>query len=364
VRGYLSTADDTFLIFGETASSRSSVAEVAVATGTIVWQRDDIFTQRPVFFDEPGGALAMSGHQQPVADTDTTVILYVSAEGPVKLNRSTGAVIWRVTALGNHDPPALRAGYEGMLLDEGVLYVPYDNRRLAAIDAATGEVRWSMELPNRVQSLSMTSRGLVVYGARPAGGGQYLGAIDVRTGAFQWPEWFNHSRSRYTIEDDALILMGRNHTLVSIDIASGAIRELGTFAFEQGDPDFVEVREAGLLLVSTHELTRIDENGAVAYQRKFSNPGGGLLGVLRTLRGLDRPEQATGLARDNVYVFTNDPDTAGRRGHSLVKVHKDTGTEVSRIWFEDKDPEYVGDPDADVVYVKRGNKELAALRFP
>src|SRR3989441_4958538 len=50
---------------------------------------------------------SLSGHQPPLVDSDTTLILYISKDGPFRIHAKTGQLLWRVDQLKGEDPPTL-----------------------------------------------------------------------------------------------------------------------------------------------------------------------------------------------------------------------------------------------------------------
>lgn len=88
----------------------------------------------------------------------------------------------------------------GLALVDGVLYAESFDRRLTAIDARTGAIRWSAPLPNVAMTTPIVADGLAIVGTGTARvayaslervvwgrpGGDDVIAFDVRTGRERW----------------------------------------------------------------------------------------------------------------------------------------------------------------------------------
>src|SRR2546426_3173505 len=111
-RGWLSLpGEDTLLLmYGRTAESATTLMAVELATGKVRWRQDHLFGLEPKVFGT-GGVSYLFGHQPPLPDTDTTFVLYLSADGPIRVHARTGALVWRTEAFGEAKVPTLRDGY-------------------------------------------------------------------------------------------------------------------------------------------------------------------------------------------------------------------------------------------------------------
>ena len=78
--------------------------------------------------------MPVEGNQQPVFDGENTAVLYLTQEGPVKIDLSTGQKLWVSDKLKGKEPPAPRNGYAPIVKGENVVFVPY-GKSLQALDA-------------------------------------------------------------------------------------------------------------------------------------------------------------------------------------------------------------------------------------
>ena len=96
------------------------------------------------------------------------------------LDAATGATLWGPIPLGGvyH--------FAGLTADSEAVYSLNHNGRLQSYDQATGQLRWSTDLPGQrsFDSPPTVSGGLVYTGG--AGQGSTLYAVDSRTGAVRW----------------------------------------------------------------------------------------------------------------------------------------------------------------------------------
>ena len=94
VRGYFDVPElNVMLLYGETPESDKTLAAVHIETGELVWRQDDLFDKKPEI-EKVDGISTAWGSQPPLMDTDTTLVLYISKDGPIKLDARTGQKLW------------------------------------------------------------------------------------------------------------------------------------------------------------------------------------------------------------------------------------------------------------------------------
>src|SRR5207237_2569201 len=95
---------------------------VEIETGRVRWHLDNLFAERPLTFEVECCAGrkfgAIEGNQAPLF-ADSTLVIWMSEDGPIALNINTGAVLWRGTSLKGKHPPAAREGYGRMMAAHG-----------------------------------------------------------------------------------------------------------------------------------------------------------------------------------------------------------------------------------------------------
>ena len=132
--------DTLVLLSGRTTQSASTLLTVELGTGTVRWRQHGLFTVPPKVFGTKGVSYLL-GHQDPLGDTDSTIVLYLSTEGPIRLDARTGSLLWRADLLRDAKIPARRDGYARMRYRDGVLFVPSE-KRLVALNATDGRLTW------------------------------------------------------------------------------------------------------------------------------------------------------------------------------------------------------------------------------
>jgi hypothetical protein len=136
VRGYFDVLPhNMMLLYGESEESNKTLIAVDLQSGDLRWSQGDLFDKKPKL-EETDGIHTLIGHQPPLLDTDSTMILYISKDGPIRIHVETGEKLWWADALKGKDPPMLSRWYEYLMLIDGVLLVPYE-KKLMALDSHT-----------------------------------------------------------------------------------------------------------------------------------------------------------------------------------------------------------------------------------
>jgi outer membrane protein assembly factor BamB len=405
VSGYLSVIEhNLLLLYGESDRSKHALCAVGLDNGELKWIQGSLLDTKPEAAETEGGH-ALSGHQAPLLDTDSTMILYLSKDGPIRIHVRTGERVWRASALKGKDVPLLSRWYAPLMLVDGVLLVPYE-QRLMAIDARTGDPIWDRDkkFKSPIAQMVRTLQGLVVRGARPLDQEQkplgmpdaFIDLIDLKTGASIWAKPFDgmkdESIARFLVTPEA-VYFGDKQTFYRIGLTDGAFRELATYKFEGGEePAFLAQRSDGFLLVSDHNLMILDERGALRRHAYFPAPGSSLLskigkGLLFVASAASQSAAADARQRGGFYatfdynpfikqrlqqsadagehsfIYTREPGDGGREGFSLVKVRRADLKEVGRIWIDERSPDYLVDEVTGTMFLRRGEREVRALRF-
>jgi putative pyrroloquinoline-quinone binding quinoprotein len=406
VGGWVSVAEhNLLLLYGESDRSKQALCAVGLDSGAVKWCQGALFDAKPEA-GEPDNGHTLSGHQAPLLDTDSTMILYFSKDGPIRIHVRTGARLWQASALKGKDVPLLSRWYAPLMLVDSVLLVPYE-QRLMAINARTGERIWDREkkLKSPIAQLAVTPLGLVVRGARPLDQENkplgmpdaFIDLIDLKTGASIWAKPFDkmkdESIARFLVTPDA-VFFGDNGTFYRINLADGTYRELSSYKFEGGEePASLEQRGDGFLLLSEHNLMLLDQRGAPGRRVYFPAPGSSLLskigkGVLFVASAASQAAAADARQRHGgftasfdynpfikqrlqqsvdvgaySFIYTREPGDSGREGFSLVKVRRSDLKEVERLWIDERSPDYLVDEVSGTVFLRRAEREVRALRF-
>ncbi len=90
VRGYLLVPQhDMLLVYGETPGSKRTFVAVELTTGEVRWGQDTLLQENPKL-QRGHGIHSFAGHQPPLLDSDTTFILNISKDGPLRIDSRTG----------------------------------------------------------------------------------------------------------------------------------------------------------------------------------------------------------------------------------------------------------------------------------
>src|SRR2546425_457054 len=154
-RGWLPSpnADTAIIMLGHTKASPSTLIALDLATGHIRWRQDSAFSAEPKVF-QSGGVTYLFGNQSPYDDSDTTLVLYLSTDGPIRLDART---VWR-------EPVELKnATWDELRGDTD--YVVGD-KRVVAIGIADGNVRTITDVKfkedEQPTSFTVWRQGLIV----------------------------------------------------------------------------------------------------------------------------------------------------------------------------------------------------------
>jgi tetratricopeptide (TPR) repeat protein len=308
--------------------------------------------------------------QWPLFDTDSTLVLYVSKDGPIKVHAETGELLWRAASLDDRDVPKWWEGYADILLEQDVLYVPSE-KGVMALDASDGSALWDSvpRLRNRPVQMELTPRGLLIRGAWWKDGllndNSFLILLDPGTGATLWPaEYRDFKTTTDFIVSGDTIFVASEHKLLALNLVDGTARQLTDFDFENDEaPQQFQLLDDGFSLASVHNVMFVTPDGEQQFHDYYPAPGKSFWETMQTggWRSADRP--GTGMTELDTYMYTKAHDPTDLEGYSLVKVRLGTGLEEGRIWLDERNPDYLLNPAPSTIYFKRDKKELDAFSF-
>jgi hypothetical protein len=379
------------LVYGKRPDDGSTLLAADLESGAVLWRQDGLFEAAPEPVGAPGppqSKKTMLGHQPPVFDSDTSMVLYVSEDGPVKVDLRTGSLLWRANGFRGKDPPAPVRGYAVMVYANGILYVPSE-KRLTAVDLRDGRILWDRtNLKSKPQQLAWTSSGLVVRVP-------HIDLFDPHTGASRWPKPFTdlkHS-TQFVVRGDRVYVAAHGR-FYGIDLTDGSATELSQYKLRGADqPEALDMLPNGFVVRTAQNVIVLDMAGAPKHHLYYPPPKRSALARAAIVAAavaiiyvaysapssadptpspqpylildpiVSKRYGASRKAREHYYVLTVVADASDRKGPGLVKLNLITGKEVGRLWLGDRTPLYEVDPIEGIVFFKEGKRELAAFKM-
>lgn len=389
--------------------SKSVMVGVDIASGEMKWQQDALFAKPVQLFEVRGSGkvfkrMSVEGNQPPVFDTDNTAVLYLTEEGPVKIDLTTGKKVWVADKLKGKNPPALRHGYAPIVKGPGVVFVPY-GKSLQAIDANTGVALWKEDhdFKSPVAQMELLPHGLIVRGQPVLNdkgkmvGKPFIDLLDPKTGLSVWKKPFKDldDATTFDVKGDQLFIAADGE-LFSIQIADGSSKAVAKYKFKGSEvPTTLEVVDGDYLLSSSQNMMLLDGNGGQKYHCYYAAPGASGWAKLASTAAIMAVNAASAAsAHSRAYatgetqhytLITGNPtlskrfkastnahsycsiltnlEAEGRKGAGLVKIEKSTGKEAARVVLGDKTPEYEMDAIEGRVFFMKSEKEIVCYKF-
>lgn len=379
---FLFPQNDVLIIYGKMAKKPKDKVVIAVKTetGELVWIQRDFFGQKdpPLLLigDNEHSKKSIFGHQRPLFDSDSTMIIFMTKNGLQKFDLRTGNLIWK-SAVKTGEPPITRYGYARMLLDEGegVVYTAYD-KKLCAFSTKDGNSLWRDELKFKgiVRQMTLLKGRLIVLRGknREGKGKQEISAHNPTTGQVIWDMPFKKLKnaSRFRLHNDHIVLAG-NKKLYLINSLNGEYSTLANDIEFRGkeSPNWLELRNGSYLLMSSQNVMLIDGDGNTKYHSYNKAPGTGFFSTLGDLFTLKITSsmigvgfRATSITRDNIYMSADIKNSEGK-GRGLVKINKDSGETEKSIIFGTKTPKFRINYAKDLLYFQSGKKTISCYEF-
>ncbi len=395
MRGFAAIPErNLLLVYGIGADRAFRLVAASLDSGIVRWRDDTLFSQVP---DLPRNwkELSVTESQPLLLDSDTTLVLFPSRGGVMRLDTRTGALLWRADSLARVDAPVAPWGYAHLVLDSSVVLVPFE-RRLAAVRISDGRIAWTtaQEFPSRLAQIEVTPHGYVVRGYFKGGKPSvavkpFVDLLDPATGRSRWPRPVRDldDGSAMVVQGDTAWVASQRR-LTAVALPGGETHERARFEFKGDElPAGIEAQDGGFVLVSEHNLVSVTPAGEVRYQRYYSRPGSSLFSKLldaTLLIGMSAAATATNTylvprpepkpvadpryaralkAQQYVHILTGAKDTTGAKGFSVVRLDKTTGQEVGRVWVNGRSPDYVIDGATGILYLVREKTTIEALQF-
>lgn len=381
--------------YGGVGDSGYRVVAASLDSGVVRWQQDTLF-RRVRNLRKQRDQIALAEWQPPLFDSDSTVVIFPTRGGAMRLDTRTGALLWRLDSLAEVEPPFARAGYARMVADSaaGVVLLPYE-QRLMAVRASDGRVLWNRgKFPSRLAEVEVTPHGYLVRGyykgEKPSTSVKpFLDLLDPGTGESRWgPKVRGIDDASAMLVSGDTVWLASKRWLLSMALPRGELRERTRLSLKGDElPAAIEEHDGAFVLLSPHNLLGVERDGRVRWQRHYPAPGSSFLSkvigatllvgtaALAHAHGyqpiyVPGPKPVADLryaralaARRYVHILTGAKDTAGTKGFSVVRVEKTSGEEVGRVWVNDRSPDYLVDGAAGLLYLLRDERTVEALRF-
>ncbi|MDH5284469.1 MAG: PQQ-like beta-propeller repeat protein, partial [Gemmatimonadota bacterium] len=257
-------------LLAKTPTNPVTFMGVNLDSGVVLWSDPAMFRSEVKFKRTEGVEYAVV--HSPLALADSTMVLYFSTEGPIRVDPRTGAVLWRSEALAGAPVPTSRDGYARSLELDSLLIVP-SRKTLVAIDLATGLARWATqgEFPDQPAWLR-AGTGAIVTGN--SGTGSPFVAVVGLDGVRRRPtEWRLEPGARALLLNDTAYVTNAGQ-LYALSLETGLERKLASTGFKGDEKplDIDSLADGGLLLMGRQNLTRINLDGTVVYHRYYPAP--------------------------------------------------------------------------------------------
>lgn len=381
--------------YGGVGDSGYRIVAASLDSGSVQWQHDTLF-RRVRNLRKKRDEIAVTEWQPPLYDSDSTVVIFPTKGGAMRLDIRTGALLWRVESLAEVEPPFARAGYAYMAADSaaGVVLIPYE-QRLMAVRANDGTVLWTRDkFPSRLAEVEVTRHGYLVRGYykgdKPSTAVKpFVDLLDPATGSSRWgPKVREIDDASAMLVSGDTVWLASKRWLLSMALPRGELRQRTQLSLKGDElPSAIEEREGVFVLLSPHNLVGVERDGRVRWQRHYPAPGSSFLSKVvgvTLLVGTAALAQAHGYrpiyvpgpkpvadlryaralsARRYVHILTGAKDSGGTKGFSVVRLDKTSGEEVGRVWVNERSPDYVVDGAAGLLYLLRDERTVEALRF-
>ena len=414
-----------FLLSGESADEHALVAAVRGSDGELLWQQEIDFLDRFKFVGTPNNAQVLvngktDGGQRTLVsigltdgveqwrvegflrndarnrnvlletDSDGTVVLYLTKDGPFRLRLGSGEIVWRADDW-DEDPPD--RGAARMVLDGELLFVP-NGRHVSALRVEDGGVVWRTEDRFRGEpvDMRMVSGGLLVRS-------RALDLLDSETGRSLWRKRTDRFDEESQVQvDEAAVYLAEENRFSMVDLATGNVARLAEYDFHGDKPSRIEASDESLLLMSRQNILRVTRAGEIEYHVYQEAPSAGFFekltaalalaayslteqaqlenpdtvsqeelyesraAMLETYPALNARYGASDETYSSYYMFT-DTTVADREGYSLVRLDKSSGLETGRLWVDDRFTKYTIDELTETIYLQETAYILRALRL-
>lgn len=392
-----------------TKKGKPTYITLDIDSGAAKWEVEKMFAKAPAMWPVKGSGgmvkrMSIEGCQDFVFDGNDAGVLWISEEGPVKIDLNTGAKLWTCAALKGIDPPATRDGYSPFLVNGDLVYMPF-KKTLQAVSLKDGSLAWKTpkEYKSRIVQMAVTDAGLVIRGAPTPDdkgkldGKPFIDLLDFASGQSKWKKPFKdlEDATTFAIQGDNLFIAADDE-VHKVALADGIDHPVAKFKFRGNEvPNILEVHDNDFVLISSQNLMRIDPSGTTKWASYYSAPGSSMFAKIAStaliaaanaasaasaynrayttgqdqkytlITGnpvLSQRYKATKDSQGYRYILTN-VEADGRKGAGLVRVNKDSGQKEGEVVLGDKKPEYELDEIEARLFYQKSDTEIIAFGF-
>ncbi|MAY23490.1 MAG: hypothetical protein CMC74_11980 [Flavobacteriaceae bacterium] len=281
------------------------------------------------------------------------------------------------------------------IMDDGILFgiqqgginkISFDGKTLFKKPLKTGE---------NIMTMAHTPQGLIYITSEDAN------IVNLETGDQVWKKPLKYKRATSVAsafdQKNNRYLISADDEIMAVDANTGEVTEFAKTDFDEKEaPDNLQIRDNGIFLGSSQNMTLVNFDGKESYHNYYKSPSkstfakivGGVLAVASTamaashayVAGANRNSlgnyndigkehdraskmfsaigtasfefmsqrfKATAATENSQFILTKLDDGVG-----LVKVNKDSGSVEKEILLKDKKPEYEVDEYGGVLYYK------------
>ncbi len=289
------------------------------------------------------------------------------------------------------------------IMDDGILFgiyegginkISFDGKTLFKKPLKTGE---------NILTMAQTPQGLIYITSEDAN------IVNLSTGDQVWNKPLKYKRAKSVVSAfDARnnrYLINADDEIMAVDAATGDVSNFAETDFDEKEqPTSIQIRNNGIFLGSSQNMTLIGFDGKEVYHNYYRSPGksafavivGGVIAVASTAMAASHAYVA-GANRNNLGQYNEigkEHDRASKmfsaigtasfefmaqrfkataatendqfvltkldNGVGLVKVNKDTGNKEKEIILKDKKPQYEVDDIGGILYYKASNSSIFA----
>ncbi len=389
-------------LLGQGASGRPWPRLVNLEDGALIWGNKDFFKKRnPQMFKLSKFKLTIVGNQNPLVDTDETMITCMNGKAIRKWDLNTGQMIWETELKElKKASPALNFGYAPFQLetDKSVVYIPAV-KSLYAVSTKDGSLVWGKKpakLDGMPYQVELLDQGILVKGGPNSlgkDGKPYMMLLDPATGEHKWKKKFDKLKrsTGFVIKDNSAYVYS-DKNIYKIDIATGTYEECAKkIKFEGKEtPNSLRITDEGFSLTSSQNVMMVGFDGTIKFHTYHKAPGSSLFskiastaimtainvgsaadGISRAQRSstgsasyslmtsnpyMSKRFKATKSADKYMYILGN-LKSDNEKGPGIAKVNKLTGKTENMIILKDKKPVYeVDNIESKIFYIKDKKK--------